>query len=36
MKSYLQLAPDANDAKIVEKQLAEVEKLAQNSPTVTP
>jgi tetratricopeptide (TPR) repeat protein len=36
MKSYLRLAPDANDAKIVRKQLAEVEKLAQNRPTVAP
>jgi len=36
MKSYLQVAPDANDAKIVRNQLAEVEKLAQNRPSVTP
>jgi uncharacterized protein HemY len=34
MKSYLRLAPDANDAKIVRKQLAEVERLAQSSPAV--
>jgi tetratricopeptide (TPR) repeat protein len=36
MKSYLRLARDANDARIVRNQLAEVEKLAQSSPTAAP
>ena len=36
MRSYLQSAPQASDAEIVRKQLAEVERLAQASPAVAP